>query len=194
MLENDKKAEKVHLRKEILAKRSALSREERAMASRQIVQEFLNSTYYKDAQVIFAFAPFRDEVEIDTVIEACWADKKRVFLPRVDANSRVMQFYEIQGWLDLEQGHYGIREPKLYCMRYVSSDIDIDLILMPGAAFDLTKSRLGYGAGYYDRFLSQLEPKPYLIAPAYAVQIVPHVPTDPWDYPIDMIVTENGWL
>lgn len=194
MLENDLKAEKMRLRKEILSQRSALNPKKRATASRQIVQEILNSSYYKKAKVVFAFAPFREEVEIDALMEACWSDAKQVFLPRVNASSKVMEFYEVHSWADVEQGHYGIREPKSDCTPYTNMNTKVDLVLMPGVAFDRAKGRLGYGAGYYDRFLRQLETKPHLIAPIYAMQIVPKVPTDVWDYPVDAIVTEQGWL
>ncbi len=173
-------------------RRNELLSEQREVTSRQIVQQLLSSSYYKQAEVVFAFAPFRQEVELDSFIEACWSDGKHVYLPRVDAEHKVMQFYRINSWSDLVQGHYGIREPKLECVPH--SGAAIDLMIMPGAAFDRAKRRLGYGAGYYDRFLRELENKPYLIAPAYAMQIVAKVPTDEWDHPVDAILTEEGWI
>lgn len=184
--------EKERLRKEILSRRSQLSADFRAAASKRIVEQIAASPYYRKAKVILAFAPFRKEVQIDALLEHCWQDGKHVYLPKVNANERVMQFYRVFDWLDLEQGHYGIREPRESCS--VLSGEAIDLILIPGAAFDQKKGRLGYGAGYYDRFLRQLVTKPIILAPAFAMQIVAHVPTDPWDYPIDLILTEEGWV
>lgn len=192
MILKEIKVVKDRIRKEILAYRSQLSPESRTTASLQIIEKLVASDLYQHAKVIFAFVPFRHEVEIESLFEACWADQKEIYVPKVDPKQKSMQFYRIQEWEDLEQGHYGIREPKAVCHPYTSGRID--LILMPGAAFDRAKSRLGYGAGYYDRYLRQLEGRPFLLAPAFAMQIIEEVPTDEWDCPVDRIVTETEWI
>ncbi len=179
----------------MLEKRGALTPEERASASDRIVKQILASEQYRNAHAVFSFVPFRGEVEVEPIIESCWQEQKKVYVPKVDVKSREMQLYAMESWDDLELGHYGIREPRTTCVRYDSSQGDrIDLILMPGVAFDREKGRLGYGAGYYDRFLSRIEYKPYLLAPAYAMQIVDQVPVEEWDTPIHAIVTEKEWI
>lgn len=179
----------------MLEKRGALTPEQRRNASEQIVQQIFASEQYREAHVVFAFLPFRGEVAIEPLIEACWQEQKSIYVPRVDAKAKEMQFYAIHSGDDLELGHYGIREPRETCPLYKETqDRPIDLVLMPGVAFDRNKHRLGYGAGYYDRFLSRLKEKPHLLAPAYALQIVPAVPVDAWDRPMHTIVTEEEWI
>jgi 5-formyltetrahydrofolate cyclo-ligase len=96
----------------------------------------------------------------------------------------------INDFADLEIGHYGIREPRAERMAVVPLD-EIDAILIPAVAFDRSGRRVGYGGGYYDRFLLKV-PRAARIAAVFACQIVPEVQADPHDIPIQRIVTENG--
>lgn len=189
----ERKAEKIKLRKEMLQKRSALSPIARTAASEAIVERIIQSEAFAHAQVVFAFLPFREEVAIEALITACWQHGKHVYVPKIDTIQKTMHFYELRSWDALAIGHYGIREPDATCPKYEGAP-PIDIVLMPGVAFDRELGRLGYGAGYYDRFLQQLHHQPMLIAPAYSAQIVDRVPTDAWDISIDAIVTEDAWI
>jgi 5-formyltetrahydrofolate cyclo-ligase len=91
---------------------------------------------------------------------------------------------------DLRMGNYNILEPREECLRPVSPE-RLDVVLMPGVAFDLTGGRLGYGGGYYDRFLESCSPRCLLIALAFELQIVEHVPCADHDIHIHKIVTEK---
>jgi 5-formyltetrahydrofolate cyclo-ligase len=184
--------EKERLRQEILRRRSQLAIEEREQASRKIVQEILRSKQFQEAEIIFAYIPFRDEVDISALIEECWRMDKQIFVPKADKASQSMAFYRIESWSDLEKGNYGIMEPKRSCLSHTNEKID--LMIVPGVAFDRKRNRIGYGAGYYDRYLSRLNHKPFLLAPAYSLQIVPKIPTEPWDQPLDAIITEAEWI
>lgn len=183
--QNQKKA----LRKWVQQALQNLSREEREIKSAAIIEKLCKHPKYREARLLFAYLPFRNEILLDCWIEHAWRNGKRVFVPRVDAATKTMQFYEIRNWQDVEVGNYGIREPKAHCPEYNGSHID--MILVPGVVFSLNKYRIGYGAGYYDRFFAQMTKLPYLLAASYDVQIVPEVPIEPWDIPVDEVLTEN---
>jgi 5-formyltetrahydrofolate cyclo-ligase len=188
----DQRTRKQEIRKEVLSRRKELPEEVRRAASHAIVEKIIRSSRFISAQTVFSFVPFGDEVDISTLIEECWKKGKAVYVPKVNKPEKRMELYRIFRWEDLEIGHYGIREPREGCPGL--SGEKIDLILMPGVAFDRNKRRIGYGAGYYDRFLNGLADRPYLLAPIFQIQLIHEVPTDPWDMPVDAIVTEKEWI
>jgi 5-formyltetrahydrofolate cyclo-ligase len=131
------------------------------------------------------FASFRTEVETGEMIRRTLSSGKRVVLPKVTGDE--LALYEINDFDDdIVPGAWGIPEPK--AVKPVKLD-DIDLMIMPGAAFDERGNRVGYGAGFYDRLLPAFGKM--TIALAFEAQIVPDVPADPHDVPVNMIVTEK---
>lgn len=183
------KSLKSELRKEVQHKLRQLTQAEREARSKQIVAQLCEHPQYNEAKVVFAYLPFREEVMIGSWIEHAWTIGKKVFVPRVNSMTREMKFYEMNGWEDVEIGTYGIREPKESCKEYDGSAID--LMIVPGVVFDLHKYRIGYGAGYYDRFFAQMNNLPYRISVAFDVQVVQKLPIDSWDVPVDEIITES---
>jgi len=126
---------------------------------------------------------------------------KRVVLPRVEGQN--LGLYEIKSLDELAPGYMGIPEPNpqlphfnkggeggFYDIRRVSIN-DVDAIIIPGAAFDETGNRIGYGGGFYDRLLAQLQKPVPIIAPTYEEQVIESVPTDPHDRKVNIIVTDS---
>ena len=116
---------------------------------------------------------------------------KNLYVPYIDTDSKQMCLCKINNLADdLERGHYGILEPKKNLRKPVNSDI-IDCVISPGVAFTTKKDRTGYGGGYYDRFYSSLKQRPFIVALAYDFQILESLPTESFDVPVDMIITEK---
>jgi 5-formyltetrahydrofolate cyclo-ligase len=176
---------KTSLRKQAAEARDSLPPEVRKSKSREIEQRLCLLPEFHAAGVIMFFASFRSEVETEPMIRHALASGKRIVLPRV--KGRQLALFEIKDFdKDVSPGAWGIPEP-------VESHpvllTDIDLIITPGAAFDESGNRLGYGAGFYDRILPSFAGM--TIALAFEAQIVPQVPADKHDVPVMKIVTEK---
>ncbi len=181
---------KKELRSEILKKRDLIPPEVREVKNRLIRERFLGLDEYRTADTVMLFASFRTEVDTFEIITTALGDGKRVVLPRVDRETKVLRLYLINNISDLEKGYMGISEPKPVADREVNAE-DLDLIMLPGVAFDDRGGRLGYGGGYYDRLIGGIINRPPLIAVAYEEQIVEEVPTAEHDIKVDMIVTDR---
>ena len=173
------------LRKQVLESRSNLPSEERKRKSREIERRLFSTREFQEAGTILFFASFRSEVETGDMIRRALALGKRVVLPKV--KGRELALFRITDFdKDVAPGAWDIPEPA----KGTPSELqDIDLIVVPGAAFDEQGNRLGYGAGFYDKLL--LDYRKTTIALAFEVQIIPTVPADQHDIPIKKIVTEN---
>ncbi len=180
--------------KEILRNRIILLREcmtpmEREKAGIRIFENFFNLPEYQNAEYIFAFAGFGTEVPTMNSVFKMINSGKKVALPRVLDGER-MEFYEIRKISDIRKSDMGIPEPTGECK---AVDYTPDMILVPGSVFDRKFNRLGYGRGYYDRYLREkgYERVVWKIALGFACQVVDQVPMDEKDVPVDMIITEK---
>lgn len=139
------------------------------------------------------YMPLPDEPAITPLILWWQRQGRRVALPRVLKGTGKLEFREVRDLReDLEEGAFGILEPKLSCP--LVSPEAIPLVVVPGCAFDERGNRLGRGLGFYDRFLKTLPPSTLKIAFAFERQIVPSVPTTPNDVPINVLITEARLL
>mgnify|MGYP003817025179 CR=1 FL=1 len=195
---------KAVLRKEALARRGALTETERQAKSAAICQHLVDllprlfhigpNQTTGAPPTVFTYIPFRHEVDITAALDWCWKQGIRVAAPRTEPDTRGMRLHRIQGLDDLEPGHYGIREPKPACP--VVRDDEIRIVLIPGAAFDPKGGRIGYGGGYYDRWIAQRkrsgENPPTIIAPCFETQLTGSIPMEPHDQRVDWLVTESG--
>jgi 5-formyltetrahydrofolate cyclo-ligase len=173
------------LRKQAAEARDSLPQEVRRFKSREIEQRLCSLPEFLAADVIMFFASFRSEVETGPMIRNALGSGKRVVLPRV--KGRQLALFEVKDFdKDVSPGAWGIPEPD---ESHPVALADIDLIITPGAAFDESGNRLGYGAGYYDRILPFFSGM--TVALAFEAQIVPQVPADPHDVPVQKIVTEK---
>lgn len=179
-------------RKHYKALRNEMPREAVAAKSTAICEKVLKSTAYKTSQVILAYYPLGNEVNCLPVLEDALNKGKQVMLPRTEADCE-MNFYEIHSFLDVEEGHFHVMEPKAYCDKFEADSCNAEvLVLVPGVAFDYEGNRYGYGKGYYDRYFSRF-PQLKRIALAYTDQLSENsLECLETDVKMHAIVTEQG--
>ena len=163
-----------------------------------IVNRYLDSEYFKKADIIFAYSSMEDEIPTERIIQTAIKSGKKAALPKVISSvseGARMEFLLIDGDTLYNSGVYGIMEPESgERVSPVAGTKRIE-ILIPGLCFDLEKNRIGYGGGYYDRYLAQFDRKRFHItALAYEYQIFEVIPADEYDSKVDLVITENRWI
>jgi len=186
----DEMTDKREIRKKIMTLRNAMPVEAIAAKSCEIVRRLKELREIRESFTLMVYLSFGSEVLTDDLIRWGWAEGKRIVVPFCHPESRVLTPCLLGGFAELETGHYGIREPKADRLRPVPRE-EIDAVLIPAVAFDRQGRRVGYGGGYYDRFLPEI-PRAARIGAAFACQIVPEIPTDRYDVQVDRIATEGG--
>lgn len=191
--------EKKNIRKKCLSVRDEISLESREEKSDKIINSLCESEWYKNTNIILTYVNYQSEVITTKFMERALADKKQIFAPRVSGD--VMEFYRIDSIGSLTEGYKGIREPvggKAFLDEIGSSDLNgegnLPLMIMPGAAFDREGHRIGYGKGYYDRYLNRLIDagiNVYKIALCYECQLLDSIAHEEHDVCVDMIITET---
>jgi 5-formyltetrahydrofolate cyclo-ligase len=181
---------KKEIRNKILKIRNQISPDIRAEKDLHIRETLFSLPEFLSAKTVLFYASFRSEVETLSLIRESLAMGKRVVLPKVDRANHALTLYEIKGMNVLAPGYMGIPEPDLADERCAVIE-DIDLAIIPGAAFDLLGNRLGYGAGYYDGLLSQRTRNIQIIALAYEEQLVDSIPAEKHDVRVNLIVTDK---
>lgn len=177
---------KKQIRTEVKRHRKESSLQSITENSLKISKTFLELPEYREAEYIFAYIDCKNEVQTGEILKKCWQDGKHVAVPKVFGE--IMRFYEIFSYEDLEEGYFGIREPKhLQLQETVAED---GLMILPGVAFDEEKHRVGYGGGFYDRYLEE-HPDMKKIALAFEFQIFEEVPFESFDKQPDKIITET---
>ncbi len=183
--------DKKELRKVMKRKRSQLSAERVLMYSGCIAENLVSRREYADASVVLAYMSFSSEVNTHFLIEKAWRDGKRVAVPKC-IDEKGLDFQYITSFDDVAPGKYGIMEP----VTGESVDYSADgqcILLLPGVAYTAQGDRLGYGGGYYDRYLKKHDSIPRVML-AYSLQEAECLPVDDTDVPADMIVTEIGCI
>nr|WP_295286533.1 5-formyltetrahydrofolate cyclo-ligase [uncultured Blautia sp.] len=176
--------EKKAIRKQIFAARKAHTDQQIDDWSKKIAETVTSLSEYRDSQRILAYADYNHEVMTRYIIEAAWKDGKEVAVPKVVGKDMV--FYKLTDFAQLEAGYFGIPEPA----RGEIVQWEEALMIMPGVAFDRANHRVGYGGGFYDRFLEK-HPQIRRVAVAFEFQMMPEVPTEPTDISPEIIVTEE---
>lgn len=166
--------------------------EDRSARSLGVQENFLAAFPPEAGRRVALYRAIRGEVGTDRIRERYLAAGAFLFYPRVAGEGDLvfLPHAEGGGW---KAGRFGIPEPDVP-PGTEEVRAGFDLVLVPGLAFDVGGRRLGRGHGYYDRFLSGLRPGTVTVGLAYARQVVPEVPVDPWDVPVDVVVTEEGVL
>ena len=184
--EIDLKIQKKELRKEIGRLRRAHTDEEIHKMSLDVLERIRTLPEYQDAEAVYAYVDYKHEVETGDLIRLAWQDGKRVAVPRVCGQE--MRFFYITSLEDdLEEGSFGIREPK---EDLSPGDEEDALLLMPGVAFDTMRHRVGYGGGFYDRFL-EAHTGMVTVALAFEFQLRKEVPFEEFDIRPAKVVTEK---
>jgi 5-formyltetrahydrofolate cyclo-ligase len=168
----------------MLERRNALEAVEIARRSRRVQELLLTSKEFQSAKIVGVYYAFGSEVKTDLIIEQARSLGKKVALPSVEGDS--LTFYELSSGRYLVKGRFGIMEP----LPYGQVDDKIDLLVVPGIAFDKKGYRLGYGKGYYDKYLAKK--RIVSIGLAYSFQLLEDLPRDKHDERLDAIATEDG--
>lgn len=177
---------KKELRKKLKAKRQMLHN---ADTDSIICNNLLSFEPYINAGTVLFFAPLADEINIDSVIDNALSVGKRVALPVCCDEKGNMQFYYIKSLDDLKSGYFGVREPDVAtCDK--CTDFNDAICIVPAIAYDKQGCRLGYGKGYYDRFLKNFYS--LSVGLCYNELIEDKLPTDEYDIPVDYIITQTG--
>ncbi len=182
---------KKRLREAVLNKRNVLDKEEVQDKSCVIIDKLYSLPQFRSAGLIICYIDFKNEVNTTQFINTCLKSGKRVAVPLITEHDgiKTMHACEITNTTDdLHTGYYGILEP--VNDRPVPAD-SIDLAIVPGVAFDKSLNRLGFGKGYYDRFLPHLKKQCLKIGIAFEIQIANFVPVSEYDIKMDMIITEE---
>lgn len=180
------------VRKDILFSRNSLKNYDLKIKSKIITQKFLDSDFYINSDIIMVYINFGSEVITRDIIDSAFKDNKRVVIPISNPSDKSITVSEITSNYinELEVGTYGVLEPKKEFVRKVEKSI-IDIILIPGVAFDLNGWRIGYGAGYYDRFLKTEPFDIPKLAVSFDIQLIDNAYHLSHDVPVDYIITET---
>lgn len=184
--------DKKELRRLALQWRDGIPEADRAGWSRQIQELVITSRWYQEAEIILSYASFRSEVVTDGINDRALRDGKGLYLPKTYPDRREMIFYRVRDLDDTRSGYQGIREPREQepWNPQEQGGGPAVLMLMPGAAYDRRGSRIGYGGGYYDRFLGSFgDSVSYKVMLAFAGQQVAEIPVEVCDIPPDRIIT-----
>lgn len=178
---------KIRLREEFKAKRLAISKNEVQKRSKLIIEELLTLPEFFRADVIHTYISSKNnEADTHDLIRLLLKQKKRVVVPISDKATKTMKHSELFSLSELVGGAYGILEPRMY--RPVPA-ADLQVVIVPALAVDRNGNRLGFGAGFYDRFLHDINLPS--IALAYDFQVIDSVPHESTDVPVSYIVTDN---
>ncbi len=161
--------------------------------SRMIFQRLLALPQYASARHVMCYVSFRSEVQTHEFISRMWSDGKRVIVPYCTAQH--LELFRLTSLDELAPGTLGILEPRaeLRGQSDRRSDVqELDLLVIPGLAFDRQCGRVGYGKGYFDRLLPGARPDALLVAVAFECQLFDAVPMAPYDVRVDAVITENG--
>lgn len=194
----DPAALKRALRREAQTRLRAMTPDARAHASTTIVKRLLASAIYRDARSVHCYLSLPLEIDTAPLLQRAWSEGKRVYVPYQIPASVRLGLARWEPGMTLVPGPLGVMEPPMECR--LDEPIDgIELVIVPGLAFDRKGTRLGRGKGYYDRFLaaltasgSEAPARPaVLLALAFSCQILPELPRDAWDVPVEHVFTED---
>lgn len=182
----DTSAKKDELRRALRARRRALTSEETARAGGEIARRVLSLREVREAGTLLLYLAAFNEPDTDELIARLRSSGKRVAVPVCDADELLITPVYIDAATRLSRGAYGIREP---ASGTAARTEDIELAVLPGIAFDKSGARVGFGKGYYDRFLSGF--RGARIGVCYDFQLLDRLPSEPHDIGMDIIVTEK---
>lgn len=185
----DIKALKTDLRNEYLTKRGALPAEEKRQRDDKINRLILSSASFRYARTILAYYPREGEIDIRPALTEALRQGKRVALPRVEGEY-LMTYRLVPSLEGLVSGAFGLLEPSADTPTYVEEATDTSLCLVPGVVFDIHGYRIGYGGGYYDRFLHDYQGASAGVI--YRDFILPSLPRGRYDLSLSVMITDGG--
>ena len=180
--------DKTRLRSEYRARRAAMLSQEKHQRDEQIARAVCSLEQYRRNQWLLIYVSMPLEVDTRRIIRQAWQDGKRVAVPRCVPQTREMDFYEIRSFEDLTSGTFGVEEP-LPKPGNLATDLKQGLCIVPALCYDREGYRLGYGKGYYDRFLARF--KGDVIGICYSDEVLLRLPRDRFDCAVDTVVTDE---
>lgn len=174
--------DKKELRRSIRERKRAMTEGEIVSRSEALAKLFLSSEAYQNAKTIYGYLPYNQEVRTVPMLEQALKDGKRVAVPKCYGDE--MKFIFLEDLTKVEKGYANIPEP---IADEPVADDKTALVLMPGMAFTEEGNRMGYGGGFYDKFLAA-EPDHPTVALCYDFQMVDYIPTDDYDIPVDRVL------
>ena len=174
--------DKKELRKKIREQKRAMTPLQIESASQKLAELFLKTEQYRHAKTLYGYLPYNQEVRTVPILVQALADGKKVAVPKIYGDE--MRFIYLPDLSQVEKGYSGIPEP---VADGPEGDDPTALVLMPGIAFDEEGHRIGYGGGYYDKFLAK-EPDHPTVALCYDFQMVKELPTEEFDIPVDLVL------
>lgn len=176
---------KREIREEMKRRLSSLSTIEHTRLSHEIAQNVFALKEWKQAETIGITIAVYPELETKFIIEQAWLEGKRVAVPKCMPRTKELDFRYITSFSELETVYFGLQEPVM-TMEHAAKE-DISLLIVPGLAFTRKGYRLGFGGGYYDRFLSDYKGK--LLSLAFELQLMEYLPIESHDIPVSKIIT-----
>lgn len=187
---------KKQIRKDILEVRRSMDIDKKDTYDTLIEKSFFESSFYKEAKNIFIYISYDSEINTKRIINRAINERKNIYVPRTEFDTKLMNAVKINDFSNLVESRYGILEPKKE-EPFIDPN-ELDIIVVPGVAFDKNGGRIGYGAGYYDRYFKRIneENKSRIIKLAliYDFQLIDEVPTDEEDVLIDAVLTEKQFI
>lgn len=181
------------LREEILQQIKRLNHDEKQAIEKAIHHQLFKQAFWKDAKVIGITHSTDFEWDTKTIIQQAWQENKVVVLPKSNQEHKKLSFYQINQFTELEKGYANILEP-IETLQTTVMNKFIDLLLVPGIMFDVDGYRLGFGGGFYDRYLIEQDHRATTVSLASEFQLVEKLPRDDYDIPVDYIITNNSCL
>lgn len=178
----DKKA----LRSQIKEQKRQMTARQIESASQRLTELFVATEQYRQAKTVYGYLPYNQEVRTIGLLQRALQEGKRVAVPKIYGDE--MRFIYLDDLSLVEKSSFGIPEP---IADEPVADDPTALVLMPGLAFTKHGDRMGYGGGYYDKFLAN-EPHHPTVALCYDFQIVDRIPTDDHDIPVDIVLSAKG--
>ncbi|MGV8982553.1 5-formyltetrahydrofolate cyclo-ligase [Clostridium sp.] len=182
---------KDNLRKDMLLQRKSMHMENVSAFSNKIVETIIELPEFISSKSIMLYLSFKSEVNTYDLAKWCLDNGKKIIVPYCIKETKEIIPFEIHNLTtDLAKSSFGIMEPKYDLLKPFNIE-DIDFIIVPGVVFDEHCNRIGFGAGYYDRFLPKKLKTTPTIGIAYDYQVVSKIPTGIYDVPLDFIITEK---
>jgi len=175
------------LRNKLKTARLALSDEKKKSFDSEIATKIISSKEYMEARTVICYVSGENEIDTRSIIGAALANKKRVAVPKTEKSDRTMKFYVITSFSQLEAGNYKLLEPIDSCI--LLDNYTDSICIAPALGYDLYGHRIGYGKGFYDKFLADYTG--ISIGLCYTGCVGKEIPHEEFDVPVDVLVTQN---
>lgn len=184
---------KMKIRKQCISARNQLEMADLLRLSANIADKLNQLGHVRKACNIMCFVSFGSEVSTHDLIKSWLEEGKKVCVPvvaKATGSEKHMVAIQIRDFNELCLGYYGILEPPLSKLNIVNPE-EIDVVIVPGSAFDTKRNRIGYGGGFYDIFLKEVSHKCKKIGICFDLQVQPDLPVEEFDIPVDILITEK---